>query len=108
MTDPAGRIPLDRDLRPAVVAIGRITRWKLTEPVRFYLWPVAAIVALPWIAAALWPAAGVNRWLCLLAVAADVVIVLAATAAARASVYSPRQVMTERVEAVTRARLQRW
>jgi hypothetical protein len=61
----------------------RITRWRLREPVRFYLWPVFAVlvVLFAWqVSAGEWPAAAV------LAVAAAGVF--GAGEAARASVYS--------------------
>jgi hypothetical protein len=61
----------------------RITRWRLREPVRFYLWPVFAVlvVLFAWqVSAGEWPAAVV------LAVAAAGVF--GAGEAARASVYS--------------------
>jgi hypothetical protein len=62
---------------------GRITRWRMREPVRFYLWPVFAVlvVMVAWqVSVGEWPAAVV------LALAAAGVF--AAGEAARASVFS--------------------
>jgi hypothetical protein len=44
---------------PALTPPGRLSQWRLAEPVRFYLWPVFAVLvlAVAWQAAAgEWPA----------------------------------------------------
>ena len=77
-------------------AIGRVARWKLTEPVRLYLWPVAALLLTSGLVGGIRDG---DWWRACLFVAAAVVIVLMAEAA-RASVYSPRSV----VQTVMRSR----
>lgn len=79
-------------------AVGRLARWKLTEPVRLYLWPVAALLAVSGLAGGFRDG---DWWRAALFLAAAVCVALA-TAAARASVYSPRSV----VQTALRARQQ--
>lgn len=69
--------------RPAP-RLGRLPRWRLTEPLRLYVWPAVAFLLL----AAL--VIGVNHglWLALVA-GSPAVPILAALEAARTSVYSP-------------------
>jgi hypothetical protein len=63
-----------------------ITRWRLTEPVRFFLWPAVVVLV---VVLALEVVAG--EWsLFLLAEVLAVALLLLAVAAARASVVAPR------------------
>lgn len=76
--------------------VGRIARWKLTEPVRLYLWPVAALLLVSGTAGGFRDG---DWWRASLFLAAAVCLVLLAEAA-RASVYCPRTV----VQTMLRAR----
>jgi hypothetical protein len=77
-------------------SVGRLARWKLTEPVRLYLWPVAALLVASGVVGGFRDG---DWWRASLFLAAAVAMLLM-TAAARASVYSPRAV----VQAALRAR----
>jgi len=76
--------------------VGRIARWKLTEPVRLYLWPVAALLLVSGVAGGFRDG---DWWRASLFLTAAVLILLM-SAAARASVYTPRTV----VQTMLRAR----
>ena len=77
-------------------AVGRVAQWKLTEPVRLYLWPAVALLLTSGLVGGIRDG---DWWRACLFVAAAVAIVLMAEAA-RASVYSPRSV----VQTVMRSR----
>lgn len=78
--------------RPPVTARpGRLTRWKLTEPVRLYAYTVLAAVLL----ALVLVGTITDEWAdALLGVAAAVLAVVPGAEAARASVYSPAGTLT--------------
>jgi hypothetical protein len=80
-----------------------VARLKLTEPVRLYLWPVAAVLLVSGLAGGLRDG---DWWRASLFVAAALLVVLGAEAARR-SVFSPCGAMAERVNAALNARLNR-
>jgi hypothetical protein len=69
--------------------IGRVSRWRLTEPLRFYVWPM--LLPLLAIGVAL---AVAGEWVLLAALAVTVGALTFALEAARASVYSPAGTVT--------------
>jgi hypothetical protein len=85
-------------VRTPPVSVGLLARLKLTEPVRLYLWPVAALLLLSGLAGGIRDG---DWWRAALFVAAALCVYLMAEAA-RASVYSPRSV----VQTALRARQQ--
>jgi hypothetical protein len=66
-----------------VSAPGRVARWRLAEPVRFYLWPLFAVVVIRFASAA---AAG--EWWSAVTLGVLAVALFAAGEAVRASVFS--------------------
>jgi hypothetical protein len=76
-------------------AVGTLARLKLTEPVRLYLWPVAALLITGSVICS-----ALGEWLGSAMLAVCGLLVLLAVEAARLSVYSPRAV----VQAAMRAR----
>jgi hypothetical protein len=78
------------------VAVGVLARLKLTEPVRLYLWSVSAVLFvglnLAGVLTGEWQAYATSS-------AAVLLGVLPATAAARASVFSPRSVVQTAIRA---------
>lgn len=73
----------------APTRVGRVARWKLTEPVRFYQWPVAGLLLVAAVVAGI----QAGDWWRASVFAAAAVLILIATSAARASVYSPRSLV---------------
>jgi hypothetical protein len=72
-----------------------MARWRLTEPLRFYVWP--ALSPLPVVIAAL---AVAGEWLLAAVVVGQLVTLLLTIGAARASVYSPAGMVRSLREAV--------
>jgi hypothetical protein len=68
---------------PALTPPGRLSQWRLAEPVRFYLWPVFAVLVL----AVAWQAAA-GEWPAVLVLGLAAAGLFGAGEAARASVYA--------------------
>lgn len=90
-------------VRPKPARPGRLLMWKLTEPVRLYLWPALFAMLLAVIAVEFSSVELVVK----VAAGSAWVALVSAVEAARASTYSQRGVMAERIDAATRARLGR-
>jgi hypothetical protein len=71
---------------PALTPPGRLSQWRLAEPVRFYLWPVFAVLVL----AVAWQAAA-GEWPAVLVLGLAAAGLFGAGEAARASVYASRR-----------------
>lgn len=79
---------------PTTPRIGRVHRLKLTQPVRFYLWPALLLLLL----VLLVPAVAAGAWLALAVELPALAVVAAAGEAARISTVTPLDVARAALE----------